>query len=115
MAELIRFTTEDGGEILVTAPEAEPGLVDAGAGAVISDATVTFEQALERVRHVSTAALRKLRKMPIGPDEITVQMGIVLSAEAGAIIAKSSVEGNLSIELTWRRPDPSDPETTENR
>lgn len=35
------------------------------------------------------------------PDSVEIEFGVKLTAEAGALIAKSSVEGHLVVKLSW--------------
>jgi hypothetical protein len=37
------------------------------------------------------------------PDGIEVEFGVKLNAEAGAVIAKSAVEGHFTVKLSWDR------------
>jgi len=39
-----------------------------------------------------------------------VEFGVRLTAEAGAVIAKSSVEGHLTVKLTWRDDQAATPD-----
>lgn len=41
------------------------------------------------------------------PAELAVEFGIALSAEAGAVITKSSVSGNLKVTMKWQREEPN--------
>jgi len=40
------------------------------------------------------------------PDEISIEAGVTFSAEAGIFFAKTAVEGNLTVSLTWTKPEP---------
>ena len=37
------------------------------------------------------------------PDEVQVEFGIVLSAEAGAVLAAASAGANYKVTMTWKR------------
>jgi len=37
------------------------------------------------------------------PDEVQVEFGIVLNAEAGAILASASAGANYKVTMTWKR------------
>ncbi len=41
------------------------------------------------------------------PDEVTVEFGLTLNAEAGALIAKVGTEAAFTVTLTWTREKPS--------
>ncbi|GAA2357618.1 hypothetical protein Cme02nite_51390 [Catellatospora methionotrophica] len=104
MNELLRFATEDGGEIVVQIDDEEPGFQRASRVTDgVATATETFEGALRSVSHAASSALRVFREGALHPDEIEIEFGIRLNAEAGAVIAKTSVEGHLSVKLHWSR------------
>lgn len=64
-------------------------------------ATHTFEESLDRVRSAAESALRVFRNCSVKPDTVEIEFGVKLSAEAGAVIAKSTVEGHLVVTLAW--------------
>ena len=37
------------------------------------------------------------------PDEVQVEFGLILSAEAGAILAAASATANYKVTMTWKR------------
>ena len=65
----------------------------------------TFEEALSRVQPAVQAVINQLRSATEKPDEIQVEFGLDLHAEAGAFIASASTTANFSVALTWRRHD----------
>jgi hypothetical protein len=48
------------------------------------------------------------------PDEIEAKIGIKLTAEAGAIIARTSAEGNIEITFRWSRNDTDERSQSQN-
>jgi hypothetical protein len=118
MKRLMEFPSESGGPILVEVEdvglggETRRGL---STSAVVERAQTSFEDALERARPMASSLVGKLRA--IGdtadnpPDEVQVEFGIVLNAEAGAILASASAGANYKVTMTWtrqgssRRPD----------
>ena len=104
MKRLVEFPLEDGGSILVEVdvPE-EPGMVPAARGEVVQRAQQTFETALDRVRPAAQAIIGKLRDLHDPPDEIEVEFGLKMSAEAGALVAAAGAEANYKVTLTWKR------------
>jgi hypothetical protein len=108
---LIEFPLEGDGTILVEVDEPEPkgGVVQAGRpGEIAVRASQTFEAALERVRPVAAAIIAKLRCLGDPPDEVGVEFGLKLSAEAGAFIASAGTEANFKVKLTWEREKQKD-------
>ncbi len=102
MDELVRFTTESGSTVLVEVDDTAPGFNRASRrdGEVV-EAVGTFEAALRHVAEATEAALRVFRDGSQRPDTVEVDFGIKLTAETGAVIAKTAVEGHLNVRVTW--------------
>ncbi|MFF4346529.1 CU044_2847 family protein [Streptomyces sp. NPDC001530] len=112
MDGLVEFKTDDGAVIVVEGIEDESGsrLVARGDDGAVR-ATRTFEGSLEGVRAAAESALRVFRDGNLRPDSVEIEFGVKLTAEAGALIAKSAVEGHLVVKLSWApepRSGPSD-------
>ena len=109
MKRLVEFPSDNGEPILVEVEdlglsgETRRGL---SASAVVERAQTSFEDALDRVRPMATSLVGKLRTMSdaAAPDEVQVEFGIVLSAEAGAVLAAASAGANYKVTMTWKRP-----------
>lgn len=107
MTQLLRFTTADG-HVVVEASETEPGVRPAGRGAgAVTDVGRRFEDALAEIRDAAANALDVFRDGRLDPDEVTITFGVRLNAEAGAVIAKTTVEGHLTVQLKWGGTDPA--------
>ncbi|WP_404187942.1 CU044_2847 family protein [Streptomyces tauricus] len=108
MDGLVEFKTDDGAVVVVEGAEDESGsrLVARADGTVA--ATRTFEGSLEGVRAAAGAALRVFRDGSLKPDSVEIEFGVKLTAEAGALIAKSAVEGHLVVKLAWSPERPAD-------
>jgi hypothetical protein len=103
---LIEFPLEDGGSIVVEVDEPEPegGVVRAARpGEIAAKAGQTFETALDRIRPAAGAIITKLRGLSDPPDEMTVEFGLKMSAEAGALVAAAGAEANYRVTLKWTR------------
>jgi hypothetical protein len=110
MAEVVRFELEGGGSVLVEMGGGEPGIVRASRlSEVARTAQVSFEAALAGVRDAAASALRTFRDIPQPPDEVAVEFGVELNAQAGALIAQAGASSHLQVTLTWKRPVPGDP------
>ena len=106
MRHLIEFPLEDGGSIVIEVdePETEGGVVRAARpGEIVAKAGQTFEEALERVKPAAGAIIKKLKELSDAPDEVEVEFGLKMSAQAGAVIAVASVEANYRVKLRWTR------------
>lgn len=103
MRGMVEFTLESGGSIWVEV-ETAPGAPSRGvAEKTITAALPTFEAALENVRPIANTIIAKLKNLTIIPDQIQVEFGLKLTAQAGAILASASGEANLKVALTWKR------------
>ncbi|WP_086599669.1 CU044_2847 family protein [Streptomyces swartbergensis] len=108
MAPLTRIPLEGGGSVLVEAPAALDGPVKAGRlGDAVHDIPVTLQGALEPVTQAAQATLEQLRKAR--PDAITVEFGIDLALEAGAVITKTQASCHLKVTMAWSRDDTGRP------
>ena len=115
--ELLRFPLDGGGEVTVEARPDASGMVGASTGdGAIATGTSTFNRALDGVRGAADAALRSFGSLAQRPDEVQIQFGVRLTAEAGAVITKTAVEGHLQVTVTWsgdrshRRVEAGEPE-----
>jgi hypothetical protein len=103
---MIEVPLESGGSMLmeVELDESEQqGMVPAARGKLATEATQTFEEALEQIKPGADSIVDKLRGMSAQPDEISVTFGLKMSATAGAFIAASGVEANFTVLLKWNR------------
>lgn len=102
MTDLISFGVSGGRSVLVEMPVADDGLVPAGGRRNrIFDTGTSFSEHIDTIRDAMQEALRKFRES--NPDEVKISFGIKFTAEAGAVIASTSLEGNLGVEMTWRQ------------
>ena len=102
MEDIVEFKTRDGAVIAVEAASEDGGshLVARADDGVVRE-TRTFEGALDGVRAAAESALRVFRDGTLRPDAVEIEFGVKLSGEAGALIAKSSGEGHLTVKLSW--------------
>ncbi|MFF9768270.1 CU044_2847 family protein [Streptomyces sp. NPDC053086] len=90
----------DGAVILVEAHESADGPVMAGRVVdTIRDLPRTLHAALDPVADMARTVLEQLRRA--GPDEVEVEFGVDLAAEAGAVIARSETSCHLKVTMTW--------------
>ncbi|MEE1829420.1 CU044_2847 family protein [Streptomyces sp. SP17KL33] len=101
MAPLTRIPLDGGGSILVEQAATLDGPVKAGRiGDAVQEIPVTLQGALEPVTVAAQAALDQLRKAR--PDEITIEFGVDLAFEAGAVITKSQASCHLKVTVSWK-------------
>jgi hypothetical protein len=101
MAELIRVPLESGGSLTVEVDSRDAGVVKAARpGQIVADATQTLEAALASLVPGATVVVEKLRAAK--PSDVSLSFGIKLTAEAGAVIAKTAGECNFAVTLHWQ-------------
>jgi hypothetical protein len=101
VAGLIRVPLEAGGFLTVEVDSRDAGVVKAGRpGRVATEAAQTLEAALASLVPGATAMVNKLRAAK--PSEVSLSFGIKLSAEAGAVIARTAGECNFAVTLCWQ-------------
>jgi hypothetical protein len=104
MSELMSFPLDGDDEVLVEISGDEPMISPVSrTGEVIKSVAGSFDGALAQVRKAASIALATFRDMDVRPDDVEVEFGVKLNAQAGAVIAKTGVEGHLKVKLTWRR------------
>ncbi|WTQ63341.1 hypothetical protein OG851_00565 [Streptomyces sp. NBC_00161] len=109
MTHLARIPLGDGGSLLVEAPAAPAGPVKAGrVSDAIHDLPATLQEALVPITEAAHATLDQLRKA--SPDAITVEFGVDLAVEAGAVITKSSANCHLKVTMMWKKDAPDRPD-----
>ena len=107
MKHLVEFPLEDGSSILVEVEDAEMGgVVRASRGSeTIAKAQKTFEEAMDKVKPAASTIIAKLRSLHDSPDEIEVEFGLKLSADAGAFVASAGMEANYTVTLKWKKEE----------
>ncbi|MFE2499457.1 CU044_2847 family protein [Streptomyces scopuliridis] len=112
MSERLVHTVEvplgDGSDetIRVQIREVDETLIRVGRGSrSVARAERSFGQMLDTVRPVAESFVGRLRGMANSPDEITLEFGVSLSAEADVVIASTATAANFSVSLTWNRSD----------
>ncbi|NML52555.1 hypothetical protein HHL19_17970 [Streptomyces sp. R302] len=112
MSERLVHTVEvpledSGGEtVRVQIREVDEALVRVGRGGrSIARAERSFGQMLDTVRPVAESFVGRFRELANAPDEITLEFGVSLSAEADVVIASTATAANFSVSLTWTKPD----------
>lgn len=102
MSELLRWETDDG-PVVIEVDSNDPGFspVSRKPGEEIIDVSERFDGALDKVRGAAVSALRTFRDKSLDPDEVSLEFGVKFNASAGAVIAKTAVEGHLTVKLVW--------------
>ncbi|MCL6449754.1 MAG: hypothetical protein K6T75_00460 [Acetobacteraceae bacterium] len=105
---LLQFSL-GGGEVIHVEVEAPPPAAGVFRGAppprVIEDTHKAFDAALGKIRPVAESLVGHLRGMLHAPEEIEVEFGVKMDAEAGVVLARCGMEANLVLTLTWRKTE----------
>jgi hypothetical protein len=89
--------------------EVDETLVRVGRGArSIVRAERSLGQMLDTVRPVAESFVTRFQDLANAPDEIVLEFGVSLSAEADIVIASTATEANFSVSLTWKRGERPD-------
>jgi len=106
---LLELPLRAGGSVVVDVDEGQRGPVTRGGRReeIVIEAGQTFEDAIDRVTPAFRALVERLRDLAERPDEIEVNFGLSLSADFGAIVAKTGGQANFSVSLKWSRQEGS--------
>ncbi|MER6255214.1 CU044_2847 family protein [Streptomyces sp. NPDC001584] len=86
----------------------EDGLVRvARPGQVMARASRSLGEMVTGIRPVAQSFVDGFRGMAQAPDELNLEFGLSVSAEADVVISSTAAEANFKISLTWTR-SPSD-------
>jgi Trypsin-co-occurring domain 1 len=103
MTYLVEIPVDGAEPVLMEVDEVGDGVVRASRpGEVVATATESFQAALARFRPVAGAIVQQFRQLGERPEEISVEFGLKLTAQAGMVIAHSGGEANFKVSLLWR-------------
>ncbi|MCX4529129.1 MULTISPECIES: CU044_2847 family protein [unclassified Streptomyces] len=90
------------GVLRVQIREVDESLARVGRGGrSVTRASRTFGEMVDSVRPVADGFVGRLSGLVHPPDEITLEFGLSLSAEADIVIASTATQANFSVTLTW--------------
>lgn len=102
--QLVEFSLEDGSKFLVEVEEpnnTSVGRVALPSGRIVSEATKTFEEAIDKIKPAIASITNKFKEL--SPEEMEIKFGVKLSAEAGAILTSVGGEVNFEITVKWSK------------
>lgn len=99
--------SDDGGDVVrVQIREVDEGLVRVGRGdGAVTRAGRSLGRMLDTVRPVAESFVTRFKELENAPDEMVLEFGVSLSAEADVVIASTASEANFSVSLTWKRSE----------
>lgn len=108
MGELLKVTLRDHSSVIFEVDGDDRGVRQVGRGEKqVRELSSSLEDRLSGIHDAAVAALAELRGK-LEPDEIRMKFGIKMTAEVGAVIARTALEGNLDVEMVWKaRKEPA--------
>jgi len=112
MAYVMEVPVTGGGQLLVQIDEDDlpSGVVPAARrrpGQVVVLAKESVQEAIDQVKPAIDAVAERLKSL--AADQVTVEFGLLLGAEGGAIVAKGKAEVHFTMTLTWGKAAPDGP------
>ena len=104
MPQYIRYTLEDGSELLIEAPASEGTVTRSGLSDKIEQAKTSFDAALDSVRLSAIQIRKKLHD--VQADEVEVKFGLKATGELGNnmfAVSKAGLEANYEVTLKWKK------------
>jgi Trypsin-co-occurring domain 1 len=98
---LVEFPVGSGQALLVEVDDPSTGNQPVARG-IAERAQETFETAIAQVRPGIEALMAQLSDVSSKLESVSLEFGIKFTAGADALIAKTSVEGNVKVTLTWK-------------
>jgi hypothetical protein len=103
VAEIVVVPMGNGESVLVeVAAERGEGLEPIGRSDGIGRTVETFQESAERLSRLASVIADRLRGLANAPEEITVEFGIKVAADASVVVARTSGEANFKVTLQWQ-------------
>jgi len=100
-SRVLEFPVASGGSVLVEVEDPQSGTrpIARSAGDRVKE---SFDSAVAQIKPGVEALMAELGALSRKPDQVSLEFGIKFTAGAEALIAKSSVEGNVKVTLSWQ-------------
>ena len=98
MAEFVRFTLDDGSEVLFESAESDLVALHGGAPEVRDGGKLTAR--LQAVAEAAEEVAGSLRARLV-PDEVSLEFGLQVSGGVNWFFAKAQGEGTIKVTLKW--------------
>ena len=79
----------------------DEGLVHAGARDAIEKAAQRLDDAINRVVTMGQRTIEKARSADEAPSEVSVELGLKLTAKTGFVVAETTGEAQFKVTLKW--------------
>lgn len=112
MSDFVRVNLGDGSVAVFQTVESDL-VSERGGRPSVEDVAESSREAGARLEAIAdaTARVSETLRDRLSPDEVSLEIGVGLSGEVGWFFAKSAMEANLKVTLTWKNSDK--PETSE--
>ncbi len=104
---MAQFQVEDDDEVILVefAPAAGVRSVSLSPQDVVEKSKEAIEKAMKTMRGMAKKTMKTIQDIPFSerPNTITVEFGLKLSADVGAVLAKAGVEAAINVTMTWER------------
>ena len=98
MAEFVRFTLDDGSEVLFESAESDLVALHGGQPDVLDGGRLT--ERLQEVAEAAEEVAGSLRSRLV-PDEVSLEFGLKVSGGVNWFFAKAQGEGTIKVTLKW--------------
>ena len=98
IAEFVRFTLDDGSEVLFESAESDLVALHGGAPDVLDGGKLTAR--LQGVAEAAEEVAGSLRARLV-PDEVSLEFGLKVSGGVNWFFAKAQGEGTIKVTLKW--------------
>ncbi len=102
MSEILEFESEYGPIMIEMDTDPYGGEYRSGGRGGVSKAEKKFSQAIDVVKSIGDSIVDRMNSIKKIPDEVSVEVGLKFSSEAGAFLAKASSEGNIKVTFKWK-------------
>jgi len=110
MAEFVRFTLDDGSEVLFESAESDLVALHGGAPEVRDGGKLTAR--LQGVAEAAEEVAGSLRARLV-PDEVSLEFGLQVSGGVNWFFAKAQSQGSIKVTVKWAgNPGPAAPPGT---
>ncbi len=99
MAEFVRFTLDDGSNVLFESAESDLVALHGGGPPEVRDGGKLTAQ-LQEVAKAAEEVAGSLRSR-LAPDEVSLEFGLKVSGGVNWFFAKAQGEGTIKVTLTW--------------
>ncbi|MEL6655531.1 MAG: CU044_2847 family protein [Bacteroidota bacterium] len=87
----------------INTPSNQTTLTPVGTAKKFKKATMNFSNALNPIKSVAQTVVDKIKELPSPPNELTLEMGLKLTADTSAVIAKAGSEAHMKIVFKWNK------------